>query len=235
MIKARRNPALGHVAGVALGSGQQVILVFAGCRRSVVARRAGLGNAAVIKPGRCPGAGGVATVAFRTGDNVIARFSGSSGIVVATGAGGGDATVIKPGHLPVDGVVAAVALLAADDMIGRLAGLHGAVVTLRASSQRLAVIEPGDGVPRITAVAVGAGIGGGYVMQRFAARRNHGTASMTGKAVGGRALETTIHMAHFTFHEFVKTLQRKLRSAVIKALGMRHAAEQKNYRQQAHC
>lgn len=175
----------------------------------------------------------MATVAFGIGHDVIAGLASGRDIVVATGARSSNSSVIEPRHRPVNSVVAAVALIAADDVIGWLARLHGTVVTLHASALRLAVVEPGNGIPGVRAVAVSAGVGGEHVIQGLAAAGDLRAATVTGEAIGGRALEATVHMTDFALHIFMKAAQFKPGGIVIEIGRLRGITEQRAAKQNA--
>jgi len=161
---------------------------------------------------------------------MIAGLAGCGAAVMAGGAGLGDVAVIEFGPVPAQGVVTAVALAASDDMVGRLTRLDSAVMALAAIAHHLAVIKAGHDLPAFRAVTIAAGVGGGHMMQGFAATGNLRTTAMTGSAVHGGALEASIYMAHLAFHKTVKALQRKAGGIMIEAgcAGRAHSYQQQH-------
>ncbi len=118
MGKDEAIPVAGDVAAIALLVGDEMAIILASGRGTVMTTGAVTCRIAVVKTSGQPCAGGVADTALRGGHHMLWVFTRGGGAVMTTGADGGNTTVVETCRAPASNGVATIALKTGEHVIG---------------------------------------------------------------------------------------------------------------------
>ena len=153
--------------------------------------------------------------------HVLGRLARGDDVVVAAGAVAGYAGVVVGRGLP--GQVQQVAGAALGEglhMLRALADRRHVVVTAAAGADDVDVVEHRHRLPRERRVALGAVVGGQDVADGLRARAYARARSVTGEAVGRRALEDAADVAALARHLAVPAEQFEAGGEMVEAAGL---------------